>query len=242
MVFGANVWADSHAVNLDQLDYPELNVVPRASERLHSEAAQELPIGWSYYLPMQVSALTTLAAGIASTDPSYKQSGYVGIIVGGGFFAASTLLSVLYHPYINADQEVSKLPQGSRREQLARERAAEEAIRSAATLERSLKWISIVGNLATSVYMLAQGNGSNGYTYNNIHYDNPNPNYVGQGIQIAAAVMSLAPLIFRNHWGAVADEQEEYRKRIYTPLAHATFYMDPITQKATPGIGLTFKF
>src|SRR5689334_1777340 len=93
----------------EQYDYPELSVVPRASDRLQSEAEQESGNRWTTFLPMQVSALTTLGAGITSLDPVYPTNGVIGIGVGGGWLLVTTVMALAYHPYSSSNANVSPL-------------------------------------------------------------------------------------------------------------------------------------
>src|SRR5690606_35897468 len=63
-------------------DYPELSVVPRASERLESEAAWNKANGWKAHLPLLVPATMTAVAGLVemmdgtkSDDPLKNNKG-----------------------------------------------------------------------------------------------------------------------------------------------------------------------
>jgi hypothetical protein len=182
---------------------------------------------------MQVSAVTTLAAGLMSSDSNSPGPSYAGIGVGAGWLVVSTLMAAFYHPYASADRDISPMPKGSMREQLTRERAAEEEIKRIAATGQRLKWMSVLTNLGAGVYLIAKGKNKDALG---------ETNYVTQGFQVASAVFSLAPLFFGFHWESVYEEQKDYKKRIYAPVATPTIFVDPVTQKYTPGFALSMQF
>lgn len=224
------------APNTEGFEYPELMVIPRASDRLEAEAKKESDRKFLTHLPIQASALTTLAAGIiqlegrdAHKDPD-GTSAWAGIAVGSGWLLATGVMAAIGQPYSSAWKEVSALPKGSRREQLARERMAEEALNHQARLGRTLQWIAMPTNFFASVYMAAKAE----------------PGSFSQVVDGVAAAMALAPLIFRYSWIDVAGEQEEYKKRIYGPIGgmvpKPTWFRDRVTGSLSPGMALSFRF
>lgn len=220
------------AAQSSDFDYPELLVTPRASERLATEAAKEPSSRWTSELPIQVSALTTLGAGIAqlaNPDPGKDPngvSGYAGVAVGGAWLVTTFALEALYQPYASAEREVAALPARTPREQLVRERDAEESIHSAARLAWRLKWLSVLTNLGSNIYMATQSKSSSF-------------SQVADGV---AAGFALTPLIFCSHWETVAAEQESYKKRIYAPIASATVFREPVTGNMAPGAVMMMSF
>jgi hypothetical protein len=222
----------THAAGAEQYDYPELSVVPRASDRIHLEAEKEGSRQWVDFIPIQLSAVATLAAGVVSNNSNSPGASYVGIGVGGAWLLTSVVLAASYHPYTSADQAVSVLPKGSIREQLTRERISEEEIQSISAAGERLKWLSVVSNLGTSIYLLSRSDSGIDQSKKNLM----------KGFQIAAAVASLTPLVFGFHWHDVYVEQKEYKKRIYAPVANATVFVDPSTQKMIPGLVLSMGF
>jgi hypothetical protein len=216
----------------NEFDYPELMVTPRASERLETEAANESGRRWTSMLPIQISGLTTLVAGaaqLASPDPSKDASGVTGLAglaVGGGWLVTSLALEAWYQPYTSASKDISALPRKTQREQLVRERYAEEAINAQARLACRLKWISVATNLGANIYMATQAK----------------PSSFSQVADGVAAAVALTPLIFRSHAQDVADEQSEYKKRIYAPLATATVFSEPRTGQVAPGLLFSMSF
>lgn len=227
----------------DHYDYPELSVVPRASDRLKSEAEKEPSSYWTAYIPLQISAAMTLSAGATSMDSNYIATGMIGVAVGSSWLIGTVLLSALYHPYTSGLSEVnsgSGGSGGSTRDQLSRERAAEEVIRSASSLGQKLKWASVISNLGTSIFMLSKSTNSS-----NQSGGIPSQAVVGsagQALQFGAAAMSFLPLLFNFHWHDVAEEQMDYKKRIYAPVASGTFYFDQASQKYVPGMALAWTF
>jgi hypothetical protein len=211
-------------------EYPELQVTPRASDRLNAEVAHESNNRWTEYLPTQLSAASTLVAGFMLSGDAVKDTtksyNVAGIAVGGGWLATTLLLEALSRPYATGSQETEALPRKTQREQLTRERYAEEIIRSQARLACRIKWLSTVTTLGTNVLIASNATS-------------------GSAAQIAAGVgaaLSLAPVIFHSYRQDVADEQEDYKKRIYGPVASATIFSDPVTGLAAPGMLLSLSF
>lgn len=221
----------AHAAPAGEFDYPELMVTPRASERIQSEAAKEPSSRWTTLVPHQISALSTLTAGIiqkAGDETTVKNmdSGMVGIAAGSALLATTFAIEALYAPYAAAAREISSMPAKTPREQLIRERAAEEAIRSASKMAWRLKWLSVLANVGVNGYMATQAQGST----------------LPQTIDILAAVAAFAPVVFGNNAQDVYREQESYKKRIYAPIAALTVMREPGTGASAPGAALRFSF
>ena len=214
-------------------DYPELQVVPRASERLASESGKEYSHRWVSLVPAQFSALATLTAGIIQTGGDETtlrnvDSGKVGLAAGGVLLATTFAIEALYSPYSAAAQEVAAMPAKTPREQLARERAAEEALRRASKMAMRMKWLSVLFNAAANGYMAAQAKGST----------------VPQGVDGVAFLFSFAPLVFNSHAEEVYSEQENYKKRIYAPIASLSMvsFREPGTGAFAPGAMVRLAF
>jgi hypothetical protein len=190
-------------------EYPELVVTPRASARLDREAELEKKRPISRHWAIQVSAATTLASGLMqfaqpnrSADPD-RQAAWTGVGVGGAWLLATWLLGSQYTPYQSGAAEVSTLPSNSMRDQLARERAAEEAIHSAARTGTQLKWLSFLSNGAASIYLASQARDES----------------AARVTALLSIATSLTPLIFSHHWNEVSNQQTDYKKRIFGPVA-----------------------
>jgi hypothetical protein len=213
-------------------DYPELLVTPRASERIDLEARKETESKWSRHVPVQVSAGTTFIAGIVQfgnvddTNTTKKNSPWVGLAVGGGWLAATAILSAYYNPYASMNADVRALPSKTPREQLVRERMSEEAIEGAAAIGRRITWLSVLTNFGAATFMMASANASSAAK-------------VTDGIAMAA---SLTPLLFPYRWQTVASEQSDYKKKIYAPVASFSVLPEASTGKAAPGLVLSLQF
>ena len=152
----------------DQYEYPELVVTPRASQRLQVEEKTEKSGAWTRYIPFQISAASTLYAGVSTMsdpgkplsekekaeglEPESKSAGKVAMLIGGGWLGTTVAMSLLYRPYKKGMSVIAGMKAGSKREILARERAAEEYIQAPASLMRKLKWLSVLSNFAASGY------------------------------------------------------------------------------------------
>ena len=203
------------AADSSDLEYPELLVVPRASARLEMEAKRENARAWSQHIPIQVSALTTLAAGLicyknpdGSKDPDGK-AGLGGMLVGATWIGATLAMSAWYRPYETSMKEVGvsksseRSPNGATRDLLTRERLSEEALEAPARLGQRLMWISAFSNAAISGYMVSKATGSS----------------LGQVASLLSAVAAFTPVIFTYQWQRVAADHQQYKKRIYGPVA-----------------------
>lgn len=215
-----------------EFEYPELMVTPRASDRIQMEAKREASSRWTRHLPLQASALTTLTAGVlqlGNADPSKDPNNYSGLVgmgVGGGWLLTSFLMSAFYEPYSSASEELQGMAKGTQREQLVRERIAEERIEAAARTGRRLAWISALTNAGAGIYMVSKADGDT----------------ISPALDLAAVVMAAAPLVFKYSWQHVANEQNSYKKRIYAPVASGGLMLEPGTGKPAMGVALTMGF
>ena len=234
------VFADDVNSNLDdtKLEYPELEVTPRASERLKMEAENEYRNPWTTHLPVQFSALMTLVAATGAQAGGNLSSGQMGafntakrisIGVGIGWLGLTAALSEWYRPYISGYREIERMPAKTERQQLARERIAEEALYDPEDLAIKIKWFSFVSNLATNIALMSS-NASQG----------------SQAMLWVAAASAFAPLLFPYRWETVAEQHRMYKKKIYGPVASAIVM--PVTAsrysppRYSPGVGLQWIF
>lgn len=211
-----------------EMQYPELQVTPRASERIEIEARNERRTQWTKHWPIALSGLTTLVAGAAfqAKDPENTNARIAGLAVGAGWVGMAVVLSAVYTPYQSASEELKKYPSRTPREQLVRERLAEEDMESAARLGRRLKWLSLFSNLGASAYMVTSAEKSS----------------FSQVMAGVAAVASITPLIFRYSWETIDDDQKEYKKKVYGPIASAGFLPDVSRGTLVPGLNLALAF
>lgn len=230
---------ESHAedkVDLSKgLSYPELEVTPRASDRLLMEAKDERSHRFSNHGAMLVSSLTTLVAAFNSHDsPSNTNNSdivdnndwatQVGYAIGGGWLITNVWLMSKYEPYRDGYSNIKGMAKDSKRDNLARERLAEEALYAPARLGTKLLWFSTITNLAAAGYMMGYGN---------------------EDVKIysaVAALASLAPVFFPYRWIDVANQHKLYKKKIYGPVASLTLLRTGVGEKPQPGLGLTFSY
>jgi hypothetical protein len=238
--FGAGLASPSSPAGpatIDTFDYPELSVAPRASERLKIESTQEDARAATQFLAFQISAVTTMTAGfLGFSDPVNPSMGYIGAAVGGGWLALTVVLALTHRPYSSGYAEVRDLPNGTTREQLVRERRSEQAIEEIARMGERLKWASVLTNLGASILMLSK--------YSPVQNTPPNTGTswsAGQSVAVGAAALSLLPLFLRTHWCDVQEQQENYKKRIFAPVANGTLYQDPVNRTVSPEILLSFQ-
>lgn len=200
-----------------ELGYPELQVSPSATKRLELEFSKEKTAGWEKHLPIEISALSTFAAGLylqsQSTDglddkkkDNYKYGSMTAMGIGAGWLAISAYLTTSYRPYEAGFRTLVNVPNGkSMGEQLTRERMAEETLMSAGSVGRKLKWLSFASNLLASAFVASAGN-QNAAIFGGV-----------------ASLVAFAPVVFPYSWETTADVHNEYKKRIYGPVTFMGF-------------------
>lgn len=212
------------------LDYPELQVVPLASQRILMEVKRhdsKLLFNWG----VTASASMTLAASLLqfgdvnTYDDVNKASPKVGLAVGVTWLATNAILSYKYNGYLNALHSLKKMPNKTKAQILARERAAEEYINELGSLGKKIKWMSFLTNFAASAYMLS-----------NVESDSK-----AEVADALALVFSFAPLLFESRWEKVRDIHADYKKKIYAPIIGTTFY-DAGKKGLVPGLLVGFTF
>ena len=216
-----------------ELSYPELLVTPRASERIQMEMRDEASYAWKSHLPIQLSALTTMAAASQLSGKTKEDQDMIpGIAIGVGalWIAATTWAAVSYRPYRSAYFKLKKMPRTSKRDLLTLERMAEEELNSLRSIGTKLKWLSLVTNLAMS-YSLINANPN--------ETDGEKTAYNVAGL---AGLMAFAPLFFDYRWQRVANEQEKYKKKIYAPIAMAPILKDPSQNFSATGLNLLWSY
>ena len=211
-------------------DYPELSVSPRASERVEREAKLEARRGLDEFWQIGVPGLFNLTSGILAlgatdlADDPKKSGAWSSIAIGGTWVAAAAIIPALYNPYTHGAEEISKMPRTTQREQLSRERAAEESIAAAAQAGRVLKWLAFASNLYGSIQLVSRTQSGS-------------PAQIGGMVGIGAA---FAPVVFEHRWMRVAREQKDYKKRIFSPLAGLRAV--PLTTRDGAGLSLSWRF
>ncbi len=212
-------------------EYPELAVAPRASERVEAEAVHEADARWvhaSIEAPAAMSILAgiTLAAngtnGGTDANPRAwaKVAPWTGVGVGLAWIGITEWALKANPPYAAAAKDLAGMPKKTPREQLVRERRAEEALENAASIARKMKYFSFLTNVGVGVFMAAAAkDGSFGRTF-----------------AIASAATAFTPLLFAHPWEKTADAQRDYKKRIYGPIASATLLQRNARGDLSPGL------
>lgn len=223
---------------LSSMGYPELQVVPRASERLKMEAKAESGSWFVTHWPIQLSGLATLYVGqtsesrfrddlSAKNESDAKTIATITKAVGAAWLIGGIAIGA-QRPYNSGQRAVNKYQGKDDRSQLLRERLAEEALERPARTMKVLQTVSVITQVAVNGLSAA---------------------YVDdQGKMIAgvSAILSFLPLMFRDHNITVYEKHIEYKKKIYAPLKSAQvstgFHYDPYTKSAVPTTNLTWTF
>ena len=128
----------------------------------------------------------------------------------------------------------------TKREQLIRERVAEEALRNTYSLARKIEHLSVWSNFIASVAVLTQA-------------DSNEAKLLG----VSAAIGSFLPYLFPYRWETTYLRHESYKKKIYGPITGAglmfneetknyprvlclatDFELEPLASKATLSFAL----
>lgn len=187
-----------------ELQYPELLVIPRASERLKQEAEYEKSNRFfGRYVGMQLSGLTTLGAGVVqltqAATTKQTEAGIGGLAVGSATIGFGIFAGLFYTPYASTFQDIQAMPKSTDREQIAREREAETTLENAASFGRKISWISFIANAGAGIYMVA--------------------NIPSESVSVVTSPLAVAgaflPLLFRSRWQSNYEEHSAYKKQIY---------------------------
>lgn len=223
LLFFVSCNAYSQESIFSNLDYPELQVSPRATERLAQLAELEERSGPLVEWTMLTSGAMTLFAGLQhggkykELNPTESEKIYsdnaskAGILVGAGWIAIGTYMGVKSWSASKLS-EVKKIPAKDKRGELARERMAEEILEFASDTTATLEDLSIWTNFATSLYIVGYA------TEENRVYG------------LLAATTSFLPWLFPNPYTSGYKKHKEYKRKIYTPLVGMTFgkQLDPM--------------
>jgi hypothetical protein len=221
------------------LDYPELQVVPRASERIAFEAQEEKTRLISPYWPVQMSAVSLFIAGFMSkgkykddsTDTSKNASRQAEnafssqlAMLTGGLWLGTTYYMTHYLSYGEALQEIRKINGKDKKNTLLRERLAEEAIERPARITYLINTLSVWSTLFSSLYL------ANNTTQ-------VSPSYAG-----IAAAMAFMPWLIDNRITRNWEKHQEYKRKIYAPLTMGTWQYDLPTKEWRPLLTLNWVF
>jgi hypothetical protein len=222
------------------LDYPELQVVPRASDRLRMEAREEGRAWFYQHWPIQLSGLATLVTATygaseirevsttdtarnAAFDAQGKKVLMVGQLIGAGWFVGGILWG-LRKPYRTGLVEISKVQGKDLRSQLMRERLAEETLESPAKLVKPLRYASVTTNLIISLLM------------GSFLSDE------GRVVAAGAATLAFLPLIYEDPTMSTWEKHQEYKRKIYGPVSSNGFSYDRDANRFVPTATLSWNF
>ncbi|MGZ3773998.1 MAG: hypothetical protein ACXVCY_05015 [Pseudobdellovibrionaceae bacterium] len=193
------------------LDYPELQVAPRATERLNQMAQIEDTYGPLNQWTILSSGLLTALAGfrnkgnyksINPSDSEVKESDMASntaMSVGVAWVAVGGYLS-FRKPISSNLADVKKVTAKDRRGELTRERIAEEVMEHASKTQATLNNIAVFSNLGASLYMTSTADSNN------------------RVFGLIAATASVLPWVFPNMYELNYNKHIEYKRKIYAPL------------------------
>ena len=216
------------------LDYPELQVVPRASDRLAMESPYEKDLGLAMFWPFQFSGLATLGAGLMmkgklkenATEQERKDADFAAnTAVGmGAAWIGLTYYLLSTEPYGSELAKIRKYKGTDKKTDLLRERIAEEALQKPAELIRTLTWISFITNFGATANLFDRSTKDN-----NLY-------------PAIAGIMAFLPMIFKNRYIDNYEKHLEYKRKIYSPVVSTMLFRENIASNYTPGVLLTWNY
>ena len=219
---------------IERLEYPELQVIPRASQRLRIEAEEEDSFWFMTHWPIQLSGLATLYVGVTaksqereglsdSQKKDFNTTTTIGQAVGAGWVVAGLLFG-MRRPYRSGLNKISKYADNSPSSALLKERLAEEALERPARFMMAVRWAAVATNFGMNVamgsFMTDQGR-------------------LAAGV---AAAMAFLPLVFDDRTIAVYEKHQEYKKKIYGPLTSTGVMYDSYSRSFVPSAMLAWNF
>lgn len=220
--------------DLKSLDYPELQVVPRASERLILESNLIKDEGILTVVPYVTASLFTTASGLAvaanlrpeisEADKSdAKTNSNIALGVGIGGLAISYWYIYTDH-YGSTVNQIRGLKNKDKRTELLRERLAEEAFEKSANLVSKWKWVFATANFLACAQLTGKSIGNN-----NIY-------------PTLGMVTALLPLFITSNFENNYQKQQEYKKRIYTPISWIDYRYDKADSAWNPSVNFAWNF
>lgn len=213
-----------------QIEYPELQVTPRATERLSQLATLEESSGMAIHWTLLASGAMTLLAG-SKHNQNYKSNNLKdsdkslsdlaansGILVGAGWMAWGGYLS--YKKWAASRlAEIRRYPGKDKRAELTRERMAEEFLEHTAATIKTVDELAFYTNLFAGTFITL---------------------YAAEDTRVyslLAMATSMLPTLFPNIFTLSYDKHMEYKRKIYAPLAGFTF-----NSKMEPMMTLNWSF
>lgn len=220
---------------LKGLDYPELQVVPRASDRLAMETQNEREYGWVAFWPYQASSVATLLAGNRlrgnykpenTSEQSQKDSDNIALTamaVGVGGLGLSVFL-IKSDLYGDSYRRIKTMKTGDKRSELMRERMSEEALEKPAHLINMLTTVSVTLNGLANVAVATQANAD------------------VRAYAAVGLVASFLPWMFSNRYVDNWNKQLEYKRKIYTPLIGFNWNYNKTSKEFSPQLSANWSF
>lgn len=220
--------------DLKALDYPELQVVPRASERLILETANASDSGVGSLLPYVLSSTMTLLSGAVVNssireDFDEQRRLETSRSAKGAMIVGAAGLGLAYW-FTHADfygsslNQIRALKNKDRRTELLKERLAEESFERSAQMISQWKWVFAITNIVASAELTGKSTGDNN---------------IVPSLSVAAA---LLPLFISTSYETNYQKQMEYKKRIYVPLTWFDYKYNPSQASWQPEFNLVWNF
>lgn len=221
---------------LNSLDYPELQVVPKASERVQMDAAQEEENGYMMFWPFHVASGTTMLVALMhknkfkpekENDENYRRNVDFSVNAAAGLSAAWFAFTYFVsenEPYNGALTKINAIKGKDKKSLLLKERIAEEAMQKPAELIKMMAYMSTLTNLIAAGGLM----------------DTVSSDYnVYAGLAI---LTSFVPLIFKNKYVENYEKQMEYKRKIYAPVVYTDFYRPTQTASWSPRLVMEWRF
>jgi hypothetical protein len=216
------------------LDYPELQVVPRASERLLIESQKNKDKGLFLLMPYVIPSLFTLSSGIVgagglrdSLNSEDRESAQKGANASIGIGALS--LGVAFW-YVQADfygetaGQLRGLKGKDRRTELFKERMSEEAFERSNQHFSKAKWIFAVTHFLANASLAGKLQGDSNV------------------IPVLGMITAFAPLLMTTDYETNYQRQLDYKKRIYVPLTLMDIKYNTQSQAWVPQTSFVWQF
>lgn len=212
------------------LEYPELQVAPRASERLVQQANLEETSGLSLEWTLLTSGAMTLLASYKnyqqyrSDTPSTSDKmtndavATGGLLVGGGWIAWGVYMGNKKWAASRLS-ELKRTPVKDKRSELTRERLAEEALEHNANLASTIDSLALYTNLSAGLLLTVYATDTN------------------RVYGLLAMTTSMLPLLFPNYYSITYEKHLEYKRKIYAPLVGMA-----LNDKFQPMMNFSWKF
>ncbi|MBL7543095.1 MAG: hypothetical protein JNL11_04725 [Bdellovibrionaceae bacterium] len=221
---------------LNALDYPELQVVPKASERLQMDGTIEHNNGYMMFWPFLAASGTTMVAALmhkgrfkpsAENDEAFRKYADFKVNAAAGlsaaWFAATYFISAS-EPYNSALSKINQIKGKDKKSLLLKERLAEEAMQKPAELMKMLAYISTATNFIAAAGLIDVVNED----YNL---------YAG-----VAILTSFLPIIFKSRYVENYDKHLEYKRKIYAPVVYTDFYKPNVYAEWSPRLVVQWNF